>query len=115
MFPLLTPTKFSHHAALLNQAPINKASAGLASCVGASFALQDPRNGHRALAVQPERWGVEVEAARPGLGARPAFGTGDFDIDHFYRHLLSNFTNTTALNPSEWLYTSVVLVARRPA
>lgn len=44
-----------------------------------------------------------------------SFGTGDFDIDHFYRHLLSNFTNTTALNPSEWLYTSVVLVARRPA
>ena len=44
-----------------------------------------------------------------------SFGTGDFDNGWLSRKLLGNFTNTTALDPAEWLYTSVVLVARKPA
>lgn len=43
-----------------------------------------------------------------------SFGTGDFDEQWLHSHLLGNVTEATAHDPSEWLYSSVVLVARKP-
>jgi hypothetical protein len=43
-----------------------------------------------------------------------SLGGTDFDAEHLEQHLLSNFTNTTVMDPAEWLYASVVIVARKP-
>ena len=43
-----------------------------------------------------------------------SLGGTDFDAEHLEQHLLSNFTNTTVMDPAEWLYASVVVVARKP-
>jgi SAM-dependent methyltransferase len=64
--------------------------------------------------------GLDVESiAKVGdtyltSGAVLSLGTGDFDPSHLQTRLLQNFTSQIEYDPAEWLYASVVLVARKP-